>query len=209
MATDDLDPRYAVLHDQVRRHDVEGLRNSYGRGELAWLAPVLGRDAYHRLGVGIDAGDLSQVRTELAPTGFSAAEPITQVTTVRSGPGLDPLVPAAEDPTVLVSRAGAVLPAAAVEQERRNLIVIGILVGLLVLGLIAFLIFRNRDDGVDTVAADTSMMVTVPPTTVMDTVAPTSVVDTTMPLAPITTVSTPTVAPLTTAATAVAPAKKA
>ena len=189
--------RVAELDRHVRGRDIGWLREQHAAGSLAWLESHLGPTEYSALGSAIRAGDLDLVGRRLAVLGDATTvldEPVAAVTTV--GPAIvastmgtkvvgDPLTGDLDDPTLIVSRHGAVLPAAAVRRERNTLVVTAIVLTLLAVGVVAFLLLRNNDDK----AADTSIAT--------ETVAPDTVVVTTL-LTPAPIVSE---APLTTGAT--------
>ena len=87
--------------------------------------------------------------------------------------GPDPLSAEVDDPTLYVSRGGSVLPASAVRRERATLIGAGVLVAAALIGLVVFLLVRNRGDDSSVVASDTSLATDT-------SVADSSLVDTSM-----------------------------
>ena len=103
--------------------------------------------------------------------GTTAAQP--------SGAAGDPLTTDIDDPTLLVSRRGAVLPASAVRRERNTLVVLGIVLALIAAGIVAFLLLRDSDNSSDStvVASDTS----IAPETVATDTAVATIVETTVP----------------------------
>lgn len=103
--------------------------------------------------------------------GTTAAQP--------SGVAGDPLTTDIDDPTLLVSRRGAVLPASAVRRERNTLVVLGIVLALIAAGIVAFLLLRDSDNssGSTVVASDTS----IAPETVATDTAVATIVETTVP----------------------------
>ncbi len=170
-----LELRLAELHQHVRERDITWLRDRRAAGELSWLMPHIGEADYRDLGRAIDSGDMDLVDRRLAVLGDGTtviSEPVTRITTV--GSPLDPTVPLSrvtgdpltndlDDPTLLVSRGGAVLPASAVRRERNTLVIVGILIAVVAAAIVAFLLLRNNDDNVDTVvvAPDTSVPATI------------------------------------------------
>ncbi len=162
--------RVAELDRHVRARDIVWLREQHAAGSLAWLAPHLGPTGYSALGSAIGAGDLDLVGRHLAVMGDATtvlAEPVVAATVGVNVIG-DPLSNALDDPTLIVSRHGAVLPAAAVRRERNTLVVTAIVLTLLAVGVVAFLLLRNNGDK----AADTSIAT--------ETIAPETAVVTTM-----------------------------
>ena len=179
-----LDSRFAELNQHVRAGDIGWLREQHARGELSWLTPHLGQAGYRDLGLAIDAGDVDLVGRRIAVLGDSTTLIGERVARVATGPDGttvapltsvvgDPLTTDIDDPTLLVSRHGAVLPANAVRRERNTLVVVGILLAVIAAAIVAFLLLRSRDDSSDTtvLAADTSLLTdTIPPDSVVDTV---------------------------------------
>ncbi len=208
--------RVAELDRHVQARDIVWLRQQHAAGSLAWLAPHLGPTGYSALGSAIGAGDLDLVGRHLAVLGDATTvldEPVAAVTTVRpaivpSTMGTkvvgDPLTGDLDDPTLIVSRHGAVLPAAAVRRERNTLVVTAIVLTLLAVGVVAFLLLRNNDDK----AADTSIATeTVAPDTVVVTtlLTPAPIVsEAPLTTGAITTLTVPTTVPPSAAATVVA-----
>ncbi len=193
--------RVAELDRHVRSGDIVWLREQRAAGSLAWLESHLGPEEYRSLDAAIGSGDLDLVGRRLAVLSDATTvldEPVAAVTTV--GPSVvasttgrkvigDPLTTDLDDPTLIVSRHGAVLPAAAVRRERNTLVVTAIILTLIAVGIVAFLLLRNSDDNV----ADTSVATETiaPDTVVVSTVAaPAPVVS----LAVTTVIATPTVA---------------
>ena len=184
-----LDSRFAELNQRVRAGDIGWLREQHARGDLSWLTPHLGQAGYRDLALAIDAGDVDLVGRRIAVLGDSTTRIGERVARVATGPDVttvapltsvagDPLTTDIDDPTLLVSRRGAVLPASAVRRERNTLVVVGILLAVIAAAIVAFLLLRSSDDSSDTtvVASDTTL-----PT---DTIAPDSVVDTVLETIP-------------------------
>ncbi len=147
--------RVAELDRHVRGRDIVWLREQHAAGSLAWLESHLGPTQYSALGAAIGAGDVDLVGRHLAVLGDATTvldEPVVAAT-VRANVIGDPLSSALDDPTLIVSRHGAVLPAAAVRREQNTLFVAAIVLTLLAVGVVAFLLLRNNDDK----AADTSI----------------------------------------------------
>ena len=160
--------RVAELDERVRARDITWLRQHYARGELAWLAPYLGQADYREVGTAIDAGDIELVGRRIAVLGESTkliTGPVT-VTTVASdirpdapviGVAGHPLTTDLDDPTLLVSRRGAILPASAVRRERNTLVLVGILLAIVAAAIVAFLLLRNNNSDTTKVASDTTL----------------------------------------------------
>ena len=195
------DERFTELSRHVQARDIAWLRERHGSGDLAWLAPHLGPSVYRDLGQAVDVGDIDLVRRHLAAMGDHTTllgEPVAQVTTSGSGvttaaqlSGVtgDPLTTDIDDPTLLVSRRGAVLPASAVRRERNTLVVLGIVLALIAAGIVAFLLLRDSDKSSDStvVASDSSIAAeTVATDTAVDTIVETTV----PPSSPVSAIST-------------------
>jgi uncharacterized surface protein with fasciclin (FAS1) repeats len=156
--------RLAELDERARLGDISWLRDRFNDGEFGWLEPRLGPVEYSAFGSAIKAGELGLVRNRLAAIGDSSAvvdAPKSTITTfqppasaVRTEVG-DPLSSHPDDPTLLVSRHGAVLPSAAVNRERNTLIVIAMAL-IVAAGAVAFLLLRDNDDA-DAVNTETSV----------------------------------------------------
>ena len=200
-----LAARVAELNRNVRARDIGWLRQQHVAGALAWLEPHLGPTEYRALGAAIEAGDMELVGRRIAVMDDATTvidEPVTAITTV--GPALgagalrsevigDPLTTDLDDPTLIVSRHGAVLPAAAVRRERNTLVVTAIVLTLIAVGVVAYLLLRNRNDAVadtsiatETVAADTVVSSTVVTAAPLASSAPTTVSAITTPTVPVT-----------------------
>ena len=173
--------RVSELDERVRARDITWLRQHHARGELAWLAPYLGQADYRDFGTAIDAGDIDLVSRRIAVLGDST-KPITGAGIAATFVAPDaPLTGVAgdlrttdlDDPTLLVSRRGAILPASAVRRERNTLVVLGILLAVTAAAIVAFLLLRNNNKNSDStdLAADTTLATdTVANDSVMDTV---------------------------------------
>lgn len=219
-----FDSRIAELDQRIRARDVTWLRQQHARGDLAWLAPYLGQADYRDVGTAIDAGDVDLVGRRIAVLADSTkpvTEPLTGVTTVATDIRPDapvvgvvgqPLTTDLDDPTLLVSRRGAILPASAVRRERNTLVVIGILLAVIAAAIVAFLLLRNNNEKADPteIAADTTLATgTAALDSVVDTVIdtipalPVTPASSTLPGAPA--ASVPVVAPIAPAASNVAP----
>ena len=138
------DEALRALARQLEAGDRAGLQSRLLQGDLDWLEPRLGVDRFLRFKEAVRAGDLSTARRSIEDAGLWPALIATTVS--------------AADPTLLVSRTGAVLPAEAVRRERNTLYAIGVVVAVLVIGLIAWLVLRNRNDD-STVAPSTTTSV--------------------------------------------------
>ena len=108
-----------------------------------------------------------------------------------------PLTTDLDDPTLLVSRHGAILPASAVRRERNTLVVLGILLAVTAAAIVAFLLLRNnnKNSGTTEVVSDTTLATDTVATdsvgdTVIDTIAasPVTPASSTLPTAPSATV---------------------
>lgn len=189
------DEALRALARQLEAGDRAGLQSRSLQGDLDWLEPRLGADRFLRFKEALRAGDLSTARRSIEDAGLWPALIATTVT--------------AADPTLLVSRGGAVLPAEAVRRERNTLYAIGVVVALLVVGLIAWLVLRNRNDdstvapSTTTSVVETSIVALVPDSVavITTTSAPTGVAATaaSVPAAATTTSVSPTVAAAVTA----------
>ena len=197
--------RVAELDRHVRARDISWLRGQHAEGALAWLEPHLGPTGYSGLGSAIDGGDIDLVGRHLAIMADATTvidEPITKVTTAATAVGAgvlrskvigDPLTRDLDDPTLIVSRHGAVLPAAAVRRERNTLVVTAIVLTLIAVGVVAYLLLRNRDNAsadtsvaTETIAADTVVASAVATPAPVASAAPTTVSAVATPTAPVT-----------------------
>ena len=145
MTPEEQADRLALLKEQTRRGDIDAVRRSYQRGDLGWLSHHLGADRYGRLSTAIESGNLDAIGTELG----TVDETTLMTSSGVGGPLVDPLSPAYDDPALIVSRGGSVLPVVAVRRERNTLIAIGVAIALAAAALIAFLVIRNNDDNSD------------------------------------------------------------
>ncbi len=162
--------RVAELDRHVRARDIVWIREQHAAGSLAWLEPHLGPTGFTALGSAIGAGDLDLVGRHLSVLGDATTvldEPVAASTVGATVIG-DPLSSALDDPTLIVSRHGAVLPAAAVRRERNTLVVTAIVLTLLAVGVVAFLLLRNSDDktadtsiAAETIAPETAAATTI------------------------------------------------
>lgn len=179
--------RVAELDRHVNARDIEWFRRQHAAGSLAWLETHLGPTEYSAVGSAIEAGDMDLVGRRLAVMDDATTvidEPVAAVTTVGPAVGLgalgskvigDPLTSDLDDPTLIVSRHGAVLPAAAVRRERNTLVVTAIVLTLIAAGVVAYLLLRNDNETVpdtsiatetiatETIVADTVVSSTIPP----------------------------------------------
>ena len=199
--------RVAELDRYVNARDIGWFREQHSAGSLAWLETHLGPSQYRALGSAIDSGDMDLVGGSLAEMDDATTvidDPLAVVPTVvppigastlRSGVVGDPLSSDLNDPTLLVSRGGAVLPAEAVRRERNTLVVTAIVLTLIAAGVVAYLLLRNNGDNAsdtstvtessvaETIAADTVVgTIAVPSESVTSLASPTSVVVTTPPV---------------------------
>ncbi len=175
--------RVAELHRYVRARDIEWLRAQHAAGALGWLEEQIGPKDCQALGSAIEAGDIGLVERRLAtmdePDTAINEPPVAVPVAARVG---DPLGSDLGDPTLIVSRHGAVLPAAAVRRERNTLVVAAVVLALVAAGVVAYLLLRNRDEtaadtsiAADTIVADTvAAIIVVPPEPIASTVPPTS-----------------------------------
>ena len=191
--------RVAELDRYVNARDIGWFREQHSAGSLAWLETHLGPREYLALGSAIESGDMDLVGRRLAVMDDATTvidEPLAAVTTVAPVVGAstlrsrvvgDPLSSDLDDPTLLVSRGGAVLPAAAVRRERNTLVVTAIVLTLIAAGVVAYLLLRNNDEK----ASDTSAAT--------ETIVPDTVVGTTaVPSEPVTSLAPPTSMAITT-----------
>ncbi len=155
------DEALRALARQLEAGDRAGLQSRLSQGDLDWLEPRLGVDRFLRFKEAVRAGDLSTARRSIEDAGLWPTLIATTVT--------------AADPTLLVSRTGAVLPAEAVRRERNTLYAIGVVVALLVVGLIAWLVLRNRNDDSTAAPSTTTSVVETIVALVPDSVAVTTV----------------------------------
>ena len=156
------DEALRALARQLEAGDRAGLQSRLSQGDLDWLEPRLGADRFLRFKEAVRAGDLSTARRSIEDAGLWPA--LIATTTVT-----------AADPTLLVSRTGAVLPVEAVRRERNTLYAIGVVVALLVVGLIAWLVLRNRNDDSTAAPSTTTSVVETIVALVPDSVAVTTV----------------------------------
>ena len=186
-----IDSRMAELNRRVRARDIGWLREQHSRGELSWLTPHLGQAGYRDLSMAIDAGDMDLVGRQIAvlddsttlvgerATSVTTSQDVTTVVPLQSVAG-DPLTTDIDDPTLLVSRRGALLPASAVRRERNTLVVVGILLAVTAAAIVAFLLLRSSDDNSDTtvLASNTTIPTDTiaPESTTADSIADTALV---------------------------------
>ena len=194
--------RVAELDRYVGARDIAWFREQHAAGSLAWLETHLGPTEYLALGSAIESGDMDVVGRRLAVMNDATTvidEPLASASTVVPAVGAstlrsevvgDPLSSGLDDPTLLVSRHGAVLPASAVRRERNTLVVTAIVLTLLAAGVVSYLLLRNNDDTIsdtsiatETVVADTMVGTTAVPAAPLTSLPPpTSVVVTTPPV---------------------------
>ena len=200
--TDEMPPlavRVAELGRYVGARDIGWFRQQHTAGSLAWLETHLGPTEYSALGAAIEAGDIDLVGRRLAVMDVVTPvldQPLAAVPIVEPAVGQktlsrvigDPLSSDLDDPTLIVSRHGAVLPAAAVRRERNTLIVTAIVLTLIAAGVVAYHLLRNSNDKVsdtsiatETIIADTVVgTTTVPSEPLASQAPPTSVAITTL-----------------------------
>ena len=197
-----FESRLADFREHVRARDITWLRSQRAGGVLSWLIPHLGESGYRDLGVAIDAGDIDLIDRQIAVMGDSTSlvdPPLIPVVPVTHAIG-DPLTNDLDDPTLLVSRHGAVLPASAVRRERNTLVVVGILLAVAAAAIVAFLLLRSNDNksnttvltlettlATETIPVDTTLPVETTPSsalvTAVETVPVSSAVPNSVPIA--------------------------
>ena len=189
--TDEMLPplaaRVAELDRYVAARDIGWFRQQHTAGSLAWLETHLGPTEYSALGAAIEDGDIDLVGRRLAVMDVVTPvveQPLSAVPVIEPVVGReplsgrvfgDPLSSDLDDPTLIVSRHGAVLPAAAVRRERNTLVVTAIVLTLIAIGVVAYLLLRNSDEQAsDTSIVDTSIVTEtiVAETVVAETVVP-------------------------------------
>lgn len=150
----------AALRDLFDRHDDPYIIERYRAGELEHLRTRLGPERWTRFDSAMRAGDLTAGRRYLLDAGLLVPTTATRVTTAHDPlVPIDPLSSDIDDPTVLVSPSGRMLPVAALRRERTTLAVVGVLIVAAVAAFLAWLLLR--DDGKDTVVASDTSVATV------------------------------------------------